>query len=152
MKQWHRIATAVVVVVLAAATVSRGDSNVRLKGIKCMICGMQVSAQYAVDYKGGKVFFGCGGCPSTFQRNVTKYAAAANAQLVATGQARQKACPVMGNPVKSNLAMKVGGVNVRFCCPRCKTALEGLRPEVQVQKVFNDKAFQRGFEPVRHRH
>lgn len=134
-----------VVVATPVVGAAEGATKASLKGIHCMICKMQVSQENAADYKGGKVYFGCAGCPSMFQKNTAKYAAKANAQLVATGQARQTACPIMGKPCKKEVTQEIAGAKVAFCCPRCKTALAKLKPDVQVAKVFGDKAFKKAF-------
>ena len=137
---------------LSLVSAAEKAAGSHLKGIKCMLCKMQVSKDHAVDYKGGKVFFGCAACPSTFKKNTAKYAAKANAQLVATKQARQKACPLMGKPVKKSLTQKVGGVEVAFCCPGCKKKLAKLTADEQIEKVFGSKAFGKGFEVAQHAH
>ena len=124
---------------------SRGQS-VNLKGIKCPVCGMQSQPSQSVDYKGAKVYFGCAACPPRFKQDPTKYAAKANAQLVATKQARQKACPIMGGKPNKELKMQVGGADVFFCCPRCRKPVEALKGKARIEKVFNDKTFAKAFE------
>ena len=150
----HRHA-AVVAMVAGLLGISVGELTVRadgrsqtvnLKGIKCPICGMQASPRQSVEYKGAKVYFGCGACPPRFLRNPSKYAAKANAQLVATKQARQKACPIMGGKPNKELKMRVGGADVFFCCARCKKPVEALKGDAQIEKVFNEKTFAKAFE------
>lgn len=123
-----------------------GTPAVNLKGIKCPVCSMQAKPSQSVDYKGGKLYFGCAACPPRFQRNPSKYAAKANAQLVATKQARQKSCPIMGGKPNKELKMKVGGADVFFCCPRCRKPVEALKGDAQIEKVFNEKTFAKAFE------
>lgn len=127
---------------------SKDDKN-PLKGIKCMMCKMPVSEQTAADYKGGKVYFGCAGCVDEFKKNTAKYAAAANAQLVATKQARQRACPMMGKPCKKDVTAKVAGVTVAFCCARCKSSVAKLDEKAQIAKIFGEDGFKKGFEIVK---
>ena len=43
-------------------------------------------------------------------------------------------------------AVKVGGVKVCFCCNNCQGKVTKASPEEQVQLVFNDEAFAKGFE------
>ncbi len=136
----------------AVANADSHDSKVKLKGVKCFLCKMQVSEKDAVDYQGGKVYFGCAGCPPKFSKNVAKYAAKANAQLVATHQVHQKSCPIMGGKVKSNIKSKVAGVDVAFCCAKCKTAVDKLSGDAQIEKVFGKKAFAKGFKAGKHGH
>lgn len=150
MLKRNALVMTVVVAVLSAFSVSRADdkeNKVNLKGIKCMMCKMQVSEDAAVDYKGAKLYFGCAACPPTFEKNTAKYAAKANAQLVATKQAKQKACPVMSKPCdKEVVKMKLAGTEVSFCCAKCKTGVAKLGTDAQIEKVFNEKAFKKAFE------
>ncbi len=41
---------------------------------------------------------------------------------------------------------ELGGANVAFCCPMCKTQLTKLSPDAQVEEVFSDTAFADAFE------
>ena len=69
---------------------------VKLDGVNCIVATSKPAKEAnAVEYKGGKVFFCCMGCPKKFTADTAKYATAANAQLVATGQAKQVACPYL---------------------------------------------------------
>jgi len=147
---WNRYAlmTALVAGIVASVSVGRAD-DVKLKGIKCLICGMQVNDQVTADFKGAKIFFGCSACPARFKADTKKYAAKANLQLVATKQFRQKACPVMGGKLDKNLKMTVGGTDVLFCCAKCKTGASKLKGDAQIEKLFNDTAFKKGFELVK---
>ena len=148
-----RIAYVAVALVGLLGTVSVGRADepkkVNLDGIKCLICNMQVSEDISTEYKGAKLYFGCAGCPSRFQANVAKYAAKANAQLVATKQAKQKACPLSGRPCKKQINTKVAGTTVYFCCNGCKNRVAKLQGDAQIKKVFGDSAFQKGFEVVK---
>ncbi len=135
---------------MAGLAHANARDEVKLKGVKCMLCGMQVSEKHAVDYNGGKVFFGCAGCPPRFSKDTAKYAAKANAQLVATKQAHQKLCPIMGKPVKRDLKLKVAGAEVYFCCKGCKTEVASLKGELQTEKVFGKKVFKKAFHVGKH--
>ena len=120
-----------------------------LDGIKCLFCETQVSEDAFVAYKGGRLFFGCAGCPQAFEENKKKFATKANAQLVATRQARQKACPVSGNPHKKEFELAVGKAKVGFCCPNCKAATAKLEGAALLEKVFSEAAFKKAFEVPR---
>lgn len=52
---------------------------------KCPVSGKKAIEAQAVDYKGGKVYFCCPGCPPAFKKDTAKFAAKANHQLVGTG-------------------------------------------------------------------
>ncbi len=131
-------------VTLAASLLWAG---VDLTNAKCPVMGGPVSAEAAVDYKGGKVYFCCAGCDKTFQENVSQYAAKANHQLFLTGQAKQIACPLAGEPVDSEVTAKVDGVTVAFCCAHCREAVESASDDdAKRELVFNDTAFAKGFK------
>lgn len=130
--------------VLMVASVFAAEA-VKLDGVKCVIAGgKDAKAAHAVDYKGGKVFFCCPNCPKSFAGNVAKFAAQANHQLVATGQAKQTACPLTGEAVDAATKVKVAGVEVAFCCDMCKAQAEEAKDAVGL--VFSDKAFSTGFK------
>ena len=141
-----------IVVATSAVQAREAHKTPALKGVKCMFCGMPVSEKYAVDYKGGKVYFGCPACPPKFNKNRAKYAAEANAQLVATKQVRQKLCPVMGKPINPKLKMKIGDAEVYLCCPGCQKKLAQLSSDARIEKVFSNKVFAKAFAPIKHRH
>lgn len=112
----------------------------------CPVSGKPASKEHAVDYKGGKVYFCCDGCPAAFEKTPAKFSAKANRQLVATGQAKQVKCPLTGRPLNPETAIKVGDVKVCFCCDGCKGKAEKLEGDDQVTLIFNDAAFAKGFE------
>jgi YHS domain-containing protein len=135
-----------VVALLAAVTVYAAD-EVNLEGIKCLVNPKApAKAANAVEYKGAHVYFCCQNCPKAFKADTAKFAAKANHQLVATGQAKQEACPFSGQPVDADTAIKVNGASVAFCCAMCKGKAE--KSEDQVELIFNDKAFEKGFKVV----
>jgi len=98
-----------------------------------------------VDYKGGKVFLCCPGCTGAFKKNTAKYAAKANLQLVATGQAKQAKCPLTGGKCNPDTATDVAGVKVCFCCGGCKGKVAKAGGDEQIELLFNDKAFAKAF-------
>ena len=120
--------------------------EITLAGVKCLFCKMNVDKDAFVAYKGARVFFGCAGCPEAFKGNEKKFATKANAQLVATKQARQKACPISGKPHKTEFKLTVGGAKVAFCCPNCKAATAKLEGDAQLEKVFGDAGFKKVFQ------
>ena len=100
----------------------------------------------SVEYKGGKVYFCCGGCPDAFKKDTAKYATRANMQLVQTGQAKEVKCPLTGGDLNPATKIKVGDVEVCFCCDKCKGKTEALKGDEQLELVFSDKAFDKGFK------
>lgn len=131
--------------VVAIAMVLRAADGVSLEGIKCiMAANKDAKADNAVEYRGAKVFFCCGNCSKGFAADPAKHAAKANHQLVATKQFTQVKCPISGGPLADGTEVKVGGIDVKFCCMNCKAKAE--KSEDAVSLLFADKSFDKGFE------
>jgi YHS domain-containing protein len=130
------------VAMLFAATLYAAD----IEKAKCPVSGKECKEDTGVDYKGAKVFFCCNNCPKAFAKDKEKYAAKANAQLVATGQAKEVKCPLSGQDLNPETAIEVDGVKVCFCCNKCKKAVSDKKGNDQIEMVFGDKAFEKGFE------
>ncbi len=131
------------VIALLVATVMAEDKKeekVKLEGIKCVVSGGKAT-ENSVDYKGGKVFFCCENCPKTFAKDTAKFATKANAQLVATAQAKQGKCPLSGGPLNADTAITVGGAKVCFCCEKCQGKVKEAKDADALELVFSDKAF-----------
>jgi hypothetical protein len=140
MKRWFTA----MAVVAALFTVSTYAADEKLDGIKCPLSGKPVKADKTVDFKGGKVYFCCENCPKSFDK--TKHAAKANLQLVATKQAKQEKCPLAGKDLNPDTAIDVGGVKVSFCCNGCKGKASAKKGDEQIEMVFGDAAFEKGFK------
>lgn len=130
---------------LAAVTVYAAD-EVKLDGVKCFVNPKAAAkAANSADYKGGKVFFCCMNCPKAFAADNAKFAARANHQLVATGQAKQSKCPFTGEDVDTATKITVEGAAVCFCCDMCKA--KAGESKDKIADIFNDKAFEKaGFK------
>jgi YHS domain-containing protein len=113
---------------------------------KCPVSGEAVSKDASVDYKGAKLYFCCKDCAASFAKDKAKYAAKANLQLVVTGQAVQKSCPLTGGKTNASTAIDVGGAKVVFCCNGCKGKVSRMTPAAQLKAVFADKVFDKNFE------
>lgn len=100
----------------------------------------------SVEYKGAKVYFCCGGCPEAFKKDTAKFATRANMQLVQTGQAKQVKCPLSGQDLDAATKIKVGDAEVAFCCGKCKAKTEAAKGDEQLEIVYSDKAFEKGFK------
>ncbi|MCA9201763.1 MAG: hypothetical protein KDA59_01890 [Planctomycetales bacterium] len=128
---------------LLTATAFAAES-ISLEGIKCVVAGgKDAKAANSAEYKGGQVFFCCGNCPKAFEANTAKYAARANAQLVATKQAKQGACPLSGGKLNPDTAIEVAGAKVCFCCNNCKGKVAGLQGDEQLNAVFSEAAWEK---------
>jgi YHS domain-containing protein len=147
MKIRSLIAVAIAAAVVVAASLNAEDKKKDpLEGVKCPVSGKQVKAEAAVDYKGAKVYMCCPGCPEAFKKDTAKFAAKANAQLVATGQAEQAKCPITGGATKAGTEVSVGGAKVAFCCNNCKGKVSKAEGDEQLALVFSDAAFAKGFK------
>ncbi len=128
--------------------------GVSLEGVKCLFAAKNdAKEQNSADWKDGKVYFCCGNCKGKFEKMTQdekdKLAAKANAQLVATKQYEQKACPLTGNKLNQEATVEIGGVKVAFCCNGCKGKAEAWKDEEKLDNVFGEKAFKTAkFEKV----
>jgi YHS domain-containing protein len=129
--------------VLITAVAVNVNAGPKLDGVKCPVSGKKVLADKTVDYKGGKVFFCCPGCPGAFTKGTAKFAAKANHQLVQTGQFTQAKCPLAGRAINPDKVSDVAGVKVGVCCGGCLAKLAAK--EDKVTFVFNDATFAKGF-------
>jgi YHS domain-containing protein len=111
----------------------------------CPVSGDPISKDASIDYKGGKLYFCCKDCVKSFNSDQAKYAAKANLQLVATGQAEQIACPLSGRPTKAGTDLTVAGTIVKFCCNGCKGKVSKADEAAQVKLVYG-KGFDKGFK------
>jgi hypothetical protein len=145
-EKMKRLVLALAVPVLMLTVVFAAD-EIKLDGINCVVAGSKpAKADKSVDYKGGKVYFCCGGCPGAFSKDTAKFATKANYQLAATGQAKQEKCPFSGQPCNAENSIKVGTVKVAFCCDDCKAKAEGMAAEKQIEALFNDKTFDASYK------
>ncbi len=136
-----RLFAALGIVALFVATVIAEDkTEVKLEGIKCPLSN-KAATENSVDYKGGKVYFCCDKCPTAF--DAKKHGTKANAQLVATGQAKQAKCPLTGGKLNPDTAITVAGAKVCFCCEKCQGKVKDATGDDQITMVFGDKAFEK---------
>lgn len=114
--------------------------------LMCPVAGRPAKTDFAVDYKGGKVYFCCPNCPGAFKKNPEKFASKANHQLVASGQAKQVGCPFSGGKVNPATVITVKGAKIGFCCNNCKGKATQAEGAAQVTLLFGDKAFDKAFK------
>lgn len=143
MKATHWALGAVAVTLLSVSALFAAAGEISLEGVTCLLNPKApAKADKSVEYKGGKVFFCCQNCPKAFSKDPAKHAAKANHQLVATGQAKQGACPLSGQAVDDSKSITVNGATVKFCCPNCLAKAESADDKVEL--LFSDKAFEKG--------
>jgi len=129
-----------------AQLVTAGDKPAKARpDAKCPVSGEKISKEVAADYKGGKVYFCCPACAPKFKENTAKYEIKANQQLVLTGQAKQKGCPLTGRKLNPDFKTEIDGIAVAFCCPVCHGKVKQAEVEKQREMVFGDKAFDKAF-------
>lgn len=129
-----------------ASSIIAADADKEFKATCPVAPKKAAKADKSVEYKGGKVYFCCGGCPAAFKKDTAKFAARANMQLVQTHQAKEVKCPLSGADLNPATKIKVGDVEVAFCCNNCKGKAEKATGEEQIELVFGDKAFDKGFK------
>ncbi|MBP87688.1 MAG: hypothetical protein CMJ64_13350 [Planctomycetaceae bacterium] len=123
--------------------------KIKLEGIKCVINPKGAAKDVdgsSREHRGGTVYFCCANCPRAFDKKIEAkdevVDSKANAQLVATKQAKQAKCVFTGGPLKTQLT--VAGAEVQFCCDKCKGKAEKLEGNAQLVALFGDKAFKKG--------
>ena len=129
----------------AAFSEDKADKDKEAK-LVCPISGEAIDKDVSADFNGGKVCFCCADCKAKFEKDNTKYAAKANLQLAASGQAKQAACPFSGGTIKASTAVKVAGVEGQFCCDNCKAKVAAAKPDEQIRLVFDSKPFAKAFK------
>ena len=147
MKTRLLIATICAIALSATLSLTAADEEKDpLAGIKCPVSGKAIKAASFAKHNGGKVYFCCDNCPKAFAAKKSKFAAKANHQLVATGQAKLVKCPLLGKKLNPATKISIAGVNVCFCCNGCKGKAGKAKGDAQIALVFNDKAFAKGFK------
>lgn len=135
--------------VFALCALAVAADKVSLDGVKCLMAPSQAAkAEKSADWKEGKVYFCCDKCKGKFdtasKEEKAKMSAKANAQLVASKQYKQEACPFSGGKVDDATAIEAGGTKVAFCCNNCKGKAEALKGDEQLEKLFGEEAFKKG--------
>jgi hypothetical protein len=130
-------------VVCAAFSLQAEEKKAELK---CPVSGAAAKMDHAVEHNGGKVYFCCDKCPEAFKADTAKFATKANAQLVASGQAKQVKCPLSGGKLNPEAKVTVASTEVQFCCNNCKGKVAAAKGDEQLNLVFSDAAFKKGFE------
>jgi hypothetical protein len=147
MKSFSVLALLSAASLIAVGTLVADDADkVDLTKIKCVVSGKAINPEATAEYKDAQVYFCCEGCPGAFAKDTKKFAAKANHQLVATRQAKQVGCPMSGKELDADTTIEVAGVAVSFCCNKCQKAAASKEGDEQIDLVFNDKSFEKGFK------
>ncbi|MGF1579789.1 MAG: hypothetical protein ACFCD0_10535 [Gemmataceae bacterium] len=115
------------------------------KKVMCVVAKRAINKAQFVKFNGGKVYFCCGNCKAKFMANNKKFIAKANHQLVMTGQAVQKKCPYSGRGLNPETKISIAGADVCFCCNNCKGKTVDAKLRKQINMIFNNKSFKKGF-------
>jgi YHS domain-containing protein len=141
-----RTLSLLVAIAFAAPAMAFIADEPKLDDVKCPVSGAPVKAEQKAEYKGASVYFCCGKCPGAFKADTAKFAEKANAQLVATGQAEQTACPLSGRPADDTKTAEVAGATVAVCCGNCLAKVEGAEDAEKLTLIFSPAAFEKGFK------
>lgn len=139
---------ALVAVCALVITVSSNAEEKKDQTLKCPVAGkeIKVSTAKTAEYKGAKVYVCCGGCAGKVKADPKKYAVKLNHQLANTGQYKQVKCPFAGKPVNKDKTVEIAGVKVAFCCGGCQGKANKAKGDKQLELVFSDAAFKKGYE------
>ncbi|MEM9703371.1 MAG: hypothetical protein AAF907_13100 [Planctomycetota bacterium] len=109
------------------------------------------SAEFSAPYRDGRIYFATAANRDAYAKDVKKYEAAANFQLVRTGQYKQGACPLSGEkPDETFGTVDVDGLKVKVLCPECAKDLAGESLAELVDLLFDDAGWKEGdFTPVK---
>jgi len=116
---------------------------------KCPVSGADAKQEQFASYKDKQVYFCCEKCKAAFEAEPKKFEVKANHQLVQTKQFKQKKCPISGGDFVKEQSARVANVNVRFCCEKCKGAVQAAEADAKLEMIFAEKAFKKAFVAVK---
>ncbi|MBX3411989.1 MAG: YHS domain-containing protein [Pirellulales bacterium] len=134
------LSVALFAALIAVAQLSAIGDDKEEFSAKCVVSGAPAKEANSVAYKGKKVYFCCQNCPKAFEADPEKFANKAAAQLLATKQIVQVACPLAGKPVNPEQTVEVAGSTVAFCCGGCKGKAAKASGDDLLALVFGDLA------------
>ena len=112
---------------------------------KCPVSGEAATKEQFTAYKEKQVYFCCDKCKAAFEAEPAKYEVKANHQLAQTKQFVQKKCPLEGGPIDKEQSARVSNVTVRFCCEKCKGAVQSASADEKLEMIFAEKAFKKAY-------
>lgn len=113
----------------------------------CPVSEQPCDPKVSLDFHAGRIWFCCRECKQTFEDDPAPYTAAAHHQMVLLRQFVQRACPLEGAPVAAGTKLDIGGVEVGFCSPACRSRVEKAAVADQLQLVFGNLG--RGFVSIK---
>ena len=144
-----RIATVLTVaslVVVGTLVAEEAAKKVDFSKIKCVVSGKAVNPEATADYKDAKVYFCCEGCPALLRATPRS---SRRRRTISSWPPCKRSRPVVRCPAKRldpETTVEVAGVKVNFCCGNCQKAAASKKGDEQVELIFNDKSFEKGFE------
>jgi YHS domain-containing protein len=133
---------------IAEAGKDKKDSEDKFTA-KCPVSGETAVKEQFAAYKEKEVYFCCDKCKAAFEAEPAKFEVKANHQLVQTKQFKQKKCPISGGDVVKEQSTRVANVNIRFCCEKCKGAVESAAADKRLEMIFAEAAFKKAFVAVK---
>jgi len=112
---------------------------------KCPVSGEAAVKEQFTAYKEKEVYFCCDKCKAAFEAEPKKFEVKANHQLVQTRQFKQKKCPISGADFVKEQSAKVSNVTVRFCCEKCKGAVQSAKADEKLEMIFAEAKFKKAF-------
>ena len=128
------------------------EEPIDFEKILCPVSKKKVDESATREHEDCTVYFCCNNCAKAFEDDDEKFLARANHQKVATRQCKQTKCPKSFQDVKASTALEVGGVDVTFCCNKCRgwadELADGDSIDDQIAKLFGEKVFEKAFEVI----
>lgn len=112
---------------------------------KCPVSGEAAVKEQFTAFKEKEVYFCCDKCKAAFEAEPAKFEVKANHQLVQTKQFKQKKCPISGADFVKEQSARVADVNVRFCCEKCKGAVQSAEADKKLEMIFAEATFKKAF-------
>lgn len=144
-KLTSRFALLALLAVVAATSIAAEQKGKKKKAKKpaefkatCPVLGELAEKDALMMYRGKKLYFCCQSCPDIFNATPRVYTTAVHRQWFQTGEIAQVACPLKGHDLDDvlSVAVAVGGVKVKVCCPGCAKKLAALKGDKKVAAVF----------------
>ena len=148
MKSFSLAFAAVCALMISVVAVGNAEEKKEAKTVKCPVAGKEIKVSDAktVSYAKATLYVCCNGCKGKVEKDAAKYALKANHQVFQTGQYKQTKCPISGRALDSTKTVKMGGVDVQFCCAGCQGKAKKASGDDQLKLAFSDQAFKKGFE------
>ena len=135
MKLTGRFALLGLLAVVAATSIAaekKGEKKAKKPAefkATCPVLGELAEKDALMMYRGKKLYFCCQSCPDIFNATPKVYTTAVHLQWFQTGEIAQVACPLKGHDLDDvlSVAVPVGGVKVKVCCPGCAKKLAALK-------------------------